>query len=161
MKTITIILAMLAHHADDFTHDIAAGIDAVCESDTCRLDAIATCWVETRCRGIDKCNGACGPFQQIRKYSSHPELEGLSYEEKGRILGRDTVVATEQWKLKRDKLKARFRKRWPKHQYGGKRKVVYIERWNKARRWAEWIKKAESRPCATKFHRTIGRCTWC
>lgn len=143
MKTIAIILAMLAHHADDFTHDIAAGIDAVCESDACRLDAIATCWVETRCRGIDKCDGACGPFQQIRKYSSHPELEGLSYAEKGRILGRDTVVAAQQWKLKRDKLRARFGEDWPKHYNGGARKGIYLERWKKARRWAAHISESE------------------
>ena len=141
MSTIVILLTMLTHHADDFTRDIAAGIDAVCAGDEeCQLDAIATCWVESRCRGIDKCDGACGPFQQIRKYTTHPELEGLTYEEKGVILGRDTIVATEQWKMKRDKLRARFGKSWPKHYNGGKRKEAYLERWRKARAWAASIK---------------------
>lgn len=142
---LVIILSMLAHHADDFSHDIALGIDHACDTDECVLDAVATCWVESRCRGIDKCGkNGCGPFQQVRRYTTHPELEGLDYAQKTRVLGRDTIVAAEQWRMKRDKLEKRFGDRWPVHYNGSKNKEAYFVRWKKARAWAASILKASS-----------------
>lgn len=146
MKTILILAAMLAHHADDFTAEIAEAIDHVCAGDpACQLDAVATCWVETRCRGRDKCGrNGCGPFQQVRRYTTHPRLEGLSYAEKTKILGADAVVAAEQWRLKRDKLKKRFGGVWPKHYNGSENKDQYLEKWKRARAWAASLRRGHS-----------------
>lgn len=142
IPTIVILSSMLNHHADTYTDEVADGIDRVCESVECQLDAVATCWIETRCLGENICGkNGCGPFQQVRRYTDIPELEGLSYREKTLILQEDTFVAAKQWKSKRDSYRARHGKTWPVRYNGTENAEAYYRRWQRARSWAQGIEK--------------------
>ena len=135
MKTILILTAMLAHHVHPTTHDVAEAIDVVCEGDVeCQMDAVASCYRESRCRmHLCESNG-CGPFQQLARYAH--ETEG-TYQERREILANDALAATRQWHATRERYRARHGKNWV-YRYCGRREfcVGYVKRWEKTRAWA-------------------------
>src|SRR5699024_8924263 len=138
LKTIIILTAMLGHHVQDSTHDIAEAIDAVCEDDrTCQLDAIASCYRESRCRmHLCESNG-CGPFQQLARYAH--ETAG-THAERRETLANDALAATKQWHATRERYRARHGERWV-YRYCGRRPMCegYVKRWEKTRAWAESV----------------------
>lgn len=135
--TALVLIAMLmpSHHMHESTPDVARAIDEVCGDDhACTLDAVATCYVETRCRAIaGRTSSASGPWQQLPRYADHPSLDGMSAQAIGEALNTDPVLAAEQWKLKRDRHRARYGARWPLRYHGGETKHVYFKRWKAAR----------------------------
>lgn len=146
IPTIMILATMLGHHADQATQDVAEGIDQVCDNVDCQLDAIATCWIETRCTHQEVCGpNGCGPFQQVRRYTDIPELEGLTYAQKTILLETDMLVAAKQWKSKRDKYKRSHGRSWPIRYNGTKQAKAYYRRWQKARLWAYNVQKQQRR----------------
>lgn len=115
--------------------DLADAIDRVCgPSSACRADAVATCYVETRCQTHHCGRNGCGPFQQLARYADDvPELEGLSYEERRALLVSDPVIAAAQWKAVKDRYEARHGNRWP-HRYNGSPNADrYLEQWTAIR----------------------------
>lgn len=142
MKALTLIIALLGHHTHSTAPELGEAIDTVCAGDRdCILDAVATCYMETRCRvGICREGGSdCGPFQQIARYADHPALVGMSNGGRMAVLRDDVQVATEQWKIKRDKYKARHGDRWPYRYNGSPRAEQYLEHWERVRARAEGL----------------------
>lgn len=141
MKALTLIIALLGHHTHDTAPELAGAIDAVCDgSDRCVLDAVATCYVETRCQmHLCERNG-CGPFQQLARYADHRELTPHDNAGRRRILEADPRVAAEQWKIKRDKYRARWGARWPWRYNGSARAEQYQQHWMRVRARAERVK---------------------
>lgn len=144
MKTIVLLTALLAHHVHDTTHDIADAIDVVCAGDAaCQLDAVATCYRESRCR-MHLCErSGCGPFQQLAQYAH--ETPG-DYNERREILANDALAATRQWHATRERYRTRHGNDWI-GRYCGRREfcVGYVKRWEKTRAWAKNEKRRLAR----------------
>lgn len=142
MKTIIIIAAMLGHHTHATSHDIADAIDTVCDGDReCQLDAVATCYRESRCRmGLCESNG-CGPFQQLARYAH--ETPG-DHAERRRLLANDALAATKQWHATRERYRARHGDEWI-YRYCGRRPMCtgYVQRWKKTRAWAASVEEVK------------------
>lgn len=141
MKALALILFLLGHHTHETAPELADAIDAVCEGDReCLLDAVATCYVETRCQmSLCERNG-CGPFQQLARYADHGALTPLDNAGRREVLANDPQVAAEQWKIKRDKYRARHGDTWPRRYNGSARAEQYLEHWNRVRARAEGVK---------------------
>lgn len=142
MKALALIIALLGHHTHETAPELAGAIDAVCDGDReCLLDAVATCYVETRCQ-MHLCSNrssACGPFQQLARYADHDALIDLTNNARRVILAEDPQIAAEQWKIKRDKYKARHGNMWPRRYNGGARAEQYLQHWNRIRARAERV----------------------
>lgn len=144
MKSLTLILALLGPHTHPTAPEVAEAIDTVCAGDRdCTLDAVATCWMETRCR-MHVCREGgtdCGPFQQLARYADHPELVTLSTADRMHVLNTNALIAAEQWLRKRARYTATHGARWPERYNGGPHKARYLERWRRVRTRAEEGKK--------------------
>lgn len=140
MKALALIIALLGHHTHDTAPELADAIDAVCDGDReCVLDAVATCYVETRCQmHLCERNG-CGPFQQLARYADHDALIGMTNSERRAILAEDPRIAAEQWKIKRDKYRARHGEMWPRRYNGSENRERYLQHWNRVRARAEGV----------------------
>lgn len=114
---------------------LADAIDRVCPDLACRMDAVTTCYLESRCQmNICRKGGTdCGPFQQIARYADHPELEGLSTREIMERLNTDPVLATEQWLRKRDRYARTHGDAWPRRYNGSARAEQYLINWRRVR----------------------------
>lgn len=141
MKALALIIALLGHHTHDTAPELADAIDAVCDGDRdCTLDAVATCYVETRCQmHLCERNG-CGPFQQLARYVDHPAIVGMSNSGRRAVLASDPQIAAEQWLIKRDKYRARHGDTWPRRYNGSDRAEQYLQHWNRIRARAEGVK---------------------
>lgn len=141
MTAYLLILALLGPHTHATAGELGAAIDAVCACDhECTLDAVATCYMETRCQlGLCGRNG-CGPFQQLPRYVSHEALVGMGDSGRRAALRDDAQLAAEQWKLKRDRYKARFGARWPARYNGSARAEQYLDNWTRVRARAEGVR---------------------
>lgn len=139
---LAMIVFLLGHHTHETAPKLADAIDTVCDGDVeCVLDAVATCYVETRCQmHLCERNG-CGPFQQLARYADHPALVDLSNNLRRVRLAESPRIAAEQWKIKRDKYKARHGDAWPRRYNGSDRAEQYLEHWNRIRARAEVLAK--------------------
>lgn len=99
--------------------ELAAAIDHVCPDAGCRADAVATCYVETRCQ-LGHCGASgCGPYQQLARYADDvPELVDLSHAERRHLLDTCPVTATRQWLAVMTRYRARHGDRWPRRYNG-------------------------------------------
>lgn len=95
--------------------------------DACMLDALATCWVESRCQmaphGLDSPR-ECGPFQQVRRYADY---EGRPADDDAACheLRTSPETAVRQWRVKRDRYSARHGRNWPRRYNGSHRAEAY------------------------------------
>lgn len=110
--------------------ELAAAIDQVCTDLACRKDAVATCYVETRCQTHHCARNGCGPYQQLGRYADDiPELEPLDIAERRRLLVEDPVIATKQWHAVMTRYRQRFGERWPWRYNGSDNAERYLENW--------------------------------
>lgn len=141
MKALALIIALLGAHTHETAPELATAIDEVCAEDrACLLDAVATCYVETRCQMHLCARNGCGPFQQLARYVDHPELVGMTHSGRRAVLASDPQIAAEQWLIKRDKYRARHGAAWPRRYNGSDRAEQYLEHWNRVRARAEAVK---------------------
>lgn len=141
MKALVLIIALLGHHAHETAPELADAIDAVCDEDReCVLDAVATCFVETRCQMHLCARNGCGPFQQLARYADHDALISVTHSARRVMLASDPQIAAEQWKIKRDKYKARHGIMWPRRYNGSERAEQYLQHWLRVRARAERVK---------------------
>lgn len=122
-------LALAVHH------ELASAIDEVCPDLSCRKDAVATCYVETRCQTHHCARNGCGPYQQLGRYADDiPELVELDVSERRRLLVEDPVVATRQWLAVMTRYRARWGDRWPWRYNGSDNAERYHDHWWQVRR---------------------------
>ena len=141
MKALVLILSLLGAHTHETAPELADAIDTVCEGDReCVLDAVATCYVETRCQMHLCGSNGCGPFQQLARYVDHPSLVGYTNNTRRVLLAESPRFAAEQWKIKRDKYKARHGDAWPRRYNGSDRAEEYLQHWRRVRARAEAAK---------------------
>lgn len=124
---------------------LADSIDRYCDDLECRADAVATCYVETRCQ-LGHCGrNGCGPFQQLARYADDiPELVPLTNPERRELLNSCTDIATRQYLAVMQRYRARHGAAWPRRYNGSERKEQYLEHWLRIRaRLAAAIRRAE------------------
>lgn len=115
--------------------ELAAAIDTVCPDLSCRKDAVATCYVETRCQTQHCERNGCGPYQQLARYADDiPELEAATIDERRRLLVSDPVIATRQWLAVMQRYKRRWGDRWPWRYNGSSNAERYNDFWWSIRR---------------------------
>lgn len=115
IKSIIIITTLLGGQVHETTPEIARAIDATCAGDTtCQLDAIAVCYIESRCRMVG-CNSsdACGPWQQKPRYAY--EVEG----DRRLALTTDAKAAARQFVAKRARYMRLHGDKWIRRYAGG------------------------------------------
>lgn len=134
MTAFALILALLGHHTHHTAERLGAAIDAVCDGDRdCVLDAVATCYVETRCQmGLCGSNG-CGPFQQLARYADHDALAAMTITDRRAALENNATIAAEQWLIKRNKYRQRWGDRWPWRYNGSDNAERYFNHWTRVR----------------------------
>lgn len=139
MTALPLIIALLGPHVHESAPELATAIDAVCadRSPACVLDAVATCYVETRCQMHLCGRNGCGPFQQLARYADHESLVGMTNSGRRAVLASDPQIAAEQWLIKRDKYRARHGETWPRRYNGSDRAEQYLQHWRRVRARAE------------------------
>lgn len=139
MTALPLIIALLGAHTHATAPELAEAIDLVCDGDReCVMDAVATCYVETRCQ-LGHCGrNGCGPFQQLARYADDtPELVPLTHAERREALNGCAVTATRQWLAVRDRYAARWGGRWPWRYNGSANAERYNADWWTVRRRME------------------------
>lgn len=123
--------------------NLAEAIEYFCEDYNCVFDALATCWIESRCQmnphATLTSGGACGPFQQIRRYADHPDLVDLGNRDRCVELRTNPFVAVEQFLIKKERYEATRGQNWPMRYYGGENQEEYLNRFRRARMSVEAI----------------------
>lgn len=119
---------------------VAKAIDVVCATTAnptrCQLDAVATCYKESRCQlGLTSSTGAGGPFQQQPEYAY--TIEG-SLNHRRDVLNTDAMAATKQWLAKRARYSHEvyhYGRKWYLRYAGGLEN--HYEKWLEVRSWAK------------------------
>ena len=114
---------------------LADAIDRHCDDVACRADAVATCYVETRCQ-LGHCgSNGCGPFQQLGRYADDiPELVELTIPERRELLNTCPDTAMRQYLAVMTRYRSRYGDRWPRRYNGSARADAYLEHWWTIRR---------------------------
>lgn len=103
----------------------------------CVSDAVGTCWVESRCqlnpRGRVEAGGACGAFQQVRRYGNVSLIGGdeeapsrSDFNELCYTIRENPEIAVQQFLIKRNRYIRSHGSRWTRR-YRGVPDTGYVE----------------------------------